>query len=310
MKNTFFLTLFIVPALSFAQALEGEFIRTPFWEAPFRKSHQIEVIADNQERLEKVCSSFSKAVESAVDSDDAVFLKRYLEKLRKRPHLDDWQAEQFEDSFLVKLEDLELVNQSEEAGDLTSSLPFYKQMNSLQIIDLDSSTKFEYVTEKDSLSAITSKVGLELENATVEYIPNKGMLFKVYSKDIACDLLNKKIALTSEVNSHVRPDKTELTKIEKFYQHGFMKEFSKVLKLQISDRKKAFLLGFRLGNMLIQNAESNERALIEKDFLNLLGLLLKEDSMSVSRRVSEQSGQFWIDQTLYQQDVKIHLTIK
>ncbi|GAB4010950.1 MAG: hypothetical protein Fur0010_04500 [Bdellovibrio sp.] len=236
--------------------------------------------------------------------------RRLVEQKRKMPHLDDWQAVKFEEEFVLSEDSDKIEVRSSVEQSSTISLPFFTQVASEQRFEIEGIRGMSFILGQESLSKFSQELGLDLDLPEVRFQFGKGYIFKVNSKDLACDFMNSQIEVSGIVKTTVRPLPSQIQSLEKFYQLELMKDFSSIMKMNVSKSKKSVLFGYRIGGKLKDHVQDNNIEQVEKDFLYLMDLLVDENDLKPTRLVTKHGDDYIFSHDLYEISTDVQVVIK
>ncbi|PIP95563.1 MAG: hypothetical protein COW00_11415 [Bdellovibrio sp. CG12_big_fil_rev_8_21_14_0_65_39_13] len=296
-----FLLILMIPISAFSQVstTASAVVETPFWQAPVAKELFLTIEFPNTMLLDKACKNFKIEMNQLKDEGFSRFNQKYIDRLRNKPIVFDGEHSSFEESFLIKSAgefQVELVGNTNSSKKL---LPYFSNLTSIQRLVINGSEKFTFKSQEDSMARIVEMFNLEVEQPYLEVSQNKELILRVKTMDMACDLLDSKIQLQSEVKSEVRLAKDRIKEIENFYQFNLLEKFSNVMKKKISLNQKALLLGYRLSESYQNEINENDRELLETGFLDLMNLIVDPSTLKPSQYLYMADDRYFVNSTLY-----------
>jgi hypothetical protein len=308
--KTILITLSILQTLN---ATANETQKTTWSEGPFWKGPQILEVSKKLElvdsELKLNCENFKKiitAYSSADSSDESYrsFLAQQIDRVRNLA-----MANPMQNTFKARFAILDTTPSSniEVSLDLSKEvtetmknekLPMYTQANTITGAFIRDAKNFELVAKDDSYSSFSRRLGLGDSQIKLSLNHNGQYIIETYGRDIACDLLNKKITLKAKIPSYVSLTKEGSRAMSELYIQKLAPAISNVLaNKNESIISKSARLGYRMGKILEEVNLNNESELNEKHLENLIKTFFIPNSITPSSLLSTINGETIINYT-------------
>jgi len=306
-----FILISMLPFSAYTQVptTAQEVVETPFWQAPAVKKLHLPLRSQNTLELENACKNFKIEMNQLKDEGFSRFNQKYIERLRKKPLYFDSEHTTFEESFAIDSGEEFAVELKENVISSNKLLPYYKNKRSTQRLISSGTEHFNLDAAADSMTKIVELFNLDIETPTIESTQNEGLVLKITTLDLACDLLDSKVQLTSELSSEVRLTKDRIKDIESFYQFNLLQKFSEIMKKKVSVNQKALLLGYRLSESYQNEIGENDREILETGFLELMNLIVDPETLKPSQYLYIADGRYFLDSNLYSAPAQVIVTL-
>jgi hypothetical protein len=266
--------------LNVAQA-EIEWVTTPFWTAPKKQSVVIELVPADRNKLEKSCKEFKKRLDGEITPYDVDIFNSY----RMKDYSSD--DEKFKAIFFAQSAPFEVSADVSTEGE---KLPFYTQVSSNQTLIFTNETTFVAKGSADSYTSTAAALKLGKSPVYFESFRNQDAIV-IEGKDVACDLLNNKSQLESSVSTHVEIGDDAKQSLNNFYLDKVLPNVNDVFKNRASEGStiKAALLGFKLGKVLEERSNNDEKQTISQ-LKSIFGVLFAQNTLENSINVSTSAN--------------------
>ncbi len=289
MKKIFFATMLTLTSVA-THAAETQWLKTPFWRAPQVSNMNVKFKMLNSE-LAGACDSYHRLIAMAERQVEIPNISRRVDRWRKTPLINspmnvyDFQV-YFEMNESVIDRTIDLSAQS--FIDLNKdSLPFYTQTLATTSIDVAEAESFsiEPIGQKNALINFSRRVGLSDSEIVVE-----GNKLKVLGLDVACDLYEGNVVLSTVVNSSVSLGQKQVKDLEAFYHKSLTPELNRILSLNSDSQiSKAARLGFQMSRLLEEELQQKDSEVVEKNIKGLMDVLFVPKTLDASANLIEIS---------------------
>jgi hypothetical protein len=286
--KTILLTLLITTTASVMASTQWK--DTPFWSAPVSKNFLMTLSTDSEEFQEECKKQRKRYFNQDGSMKRRISTELYIFNntlpLPSAPfHIQDFYidfqiSDNSEDWF-----SLEKEVSSRGSRRNKKALPLYTVNKAYSGILLGETFNFSINITKSNfaLSSVTQKLGINKTN--VELVGNKkGIYLRIHGKDLACDLSSKHVRLRAQSPSYVRIKQNDFNKLEQFYHYKVAPIIKETLERKIKDRKKAAILGYRLG-ALIDSEFNSSLEETQNILLELFNTLFKASSLKPTQHL-------------------------
>lgn len=257
---------------------ETGWIATPFWTAPKSEKIELKLEAENMELLKKQCKELS----DRLSYESLPLESKTFDRLRSRDSFSN--TGMFKSVFYILNSPISLSTTEDIQ---TTKLPFYLQKNSLQQVVLDNTVKFSAMSTQGSYGAIAKSLGLSDTTAQFTKYRYRDAI-EITGKDLACDLINQKAFLKSNVNSVVWIDGQNKNELEDLYINKVRTDINDAFNTEKnSPALKAAILGFKLGKTLSELNSSNN---VEDELKNVFNLFFKGNLENTKYLIESQGS--------------------
>lgn len=242
-------------ALTIASSAHAELalLETPFWKGYYLSEQTVYFRPDDQKNLAAACKSYH----ANIFTDVSLIDKKEHDERRHvgKTSWDMWYANA---KFAMKIDATEeAVKKSfAEAQRLAPPLTDNRSWNTVQFEKMEnllgSRSPFRVIADAQSLSTLSSKVGLEPLPIYVEGgIEHPVLRFAGF--DTACDLLEGHAHLEYDDNVRLVLSQDSVSRLHPFFE-ALGRSSLEVLNHHASPRSTAALLGLRLGRLIEQSS--------------------------------------------------------
>lgn len=283
------LTLSLILMTFSAQAEEVKWVKGPFWSAPQVREMSLSLKSLDKELAES-CNSYKKLVAVYNKDEPSDYLAKKFEASRKMI-LPSSMNSSFQTFFEIKrpsahpyLIEAEVDLSTQNINYNLNILPMYNQEKATTAVALNDIEQLKANISSSSLMAFSRSLGLEDSKASLIYKRGQAIIL-IEGRDLACDLLAKEASLVSYLPSTVSLTEEAAKEIVNFYYFKVSPTIeSAISKSTDSLITKSAKLGFRLGKVLEEKAERIDNEVLEKQLVNMLGLLFVPKTLTPSSK--------------------------
>lgn len=258
----------------------------PFWKAP-QEVQFSRALKSVDSELVNSCIGYKKFITAFRKDEPSEGLAKRIDQIRKLPMSIPLQ-ESFKARFEISNVPFNQIIESEVSNVVESNssevLPMFNQSKAVTGINLKNLKSVSINTSEDSFVNFSRSLGLSDSTISIALNRQGQMIIETTGRDVACDLISKKIYLSSLLPSYVRITEDASSEMNAFYNSKLAPVISNVLATAESSTIKAIRLGYRLGKILEETNINNEQDfnVIENQMKNLMSLLFIPKTLSPS----------------------------
>lgn len=247
---------------SHALQLEGvREVQTPYWTlaAPEFGLFNLQPVQDYSQQ----CAEYQQRIERIQQFSFTDFSRSQIESTRNSPMKFDFPEDEYAEFILDEALDGGFMEQDffvEKKTVHSHSIPFSGSNVSLITINPQSTTKYPLSFESTMNSLTQVSLDYGLAPAEIQIIANsRPMRFLIKQKDLACDLINRKVSIEGAVLMNVAHQDEANLAMSKFYFNDLLPSLQDAFAVTENLRMRSIFLGRHLGRMIDRQDWIDER---------------------------------------------------
>ncbi|MGE3607944.1 MAG: hypothetical protein AB7I27_00050 [Bacteriovoracaceae bacterium] len=275
LKYSILIFAFINTAQASAQT---QWVQTAFWRAPKVTEFKISLRPNNS--ILEECDRFKKIMYS--EDGSLRWVTKYPEKVARFREAIGPALFILETGSQGRIEQELNIATDEEIED---ALPFFTRNQATTVTALDIKNVYTIKTRADSYTEISKS--LSLPDTIIESIKDSNgfINLKIKGLDLACDLLEGKVALETKSPSYVYLKEDQSRNLLEMYNNKILPIFKDVLARKELSQIKAARIGFRLGKLIEEEYPKNTEVQAENKLMGIMKTLIKIPSFEISSNV-------------------------